>query len=83
MVIVILGYTGLIGNNILENLVKNKSFNLICVGRSIKNKPYLNSKIKYYRWDFNTFKKSKLSFLKKVDIIQQKTFFPFLFCSKN
>lgn len=69
MVIVILGYTGLIGNNILENLVKNKSFNLICVGRSIKHKPYLNSKIKYCRWDFNTFEKSKLSYLKKADII--------------
>ena len=69
MVIVILGYTGLIGNKILENLIKNKSFNLICVGRSIKNKPHINSKIKYYKWDFNTFKYSNLSFLKKANII--------------
>jgi nucleoside-diphosphate-sugar epimerase len=69
MVIVILGYKGLIGNNILENLIKNKSFNLICVGRSIKNKPYISSNIKYYRWDFNTFKKSNLTFLKKANII--------------
>lgn len=69
MRIIILGYTGLIGNNILDNLVKNKSFNLICVGRNIKNKPYINPKIQYYKWDFNTFKKSNLLFLKKADII--------------
>jgi len=69
MIIVILGYTGLIGNNILDNLVKNKSFNLICVGRNIKNKPYKNPKIQYYKWNFNTFKKSNLLFLKKADII--------------
>ena len=69
MVIVILGYTGLIGNNILENLIKNKSFNLICVGRSIKKKPFNNSQIKYLRWNFNKFKKSDLSFLNKADII--------------
>ena len=69
MVIVILGYTGLIGNNILENLIKNKSFNLICVGRNIKDKPYTNSKIKYYKWDFKKFKNSNLSFLKKANII--------------
>lgn len=69
MRIIILGYTGLIGNNILDNLVKNKSFNLICVGRNIKNKPYKNPKIQYYKWDFNTFKKSNLIFLKKADIV--------------
>ena len=38
MKIVILGYAGLIGNSILENLAKNTSFNLICVGRNIKNR---------------------------------------------
>ena len=69
MVIVILGYTGLIGNNILDNLIKNKSLNIICVGRNIKNKPYKNSKIQYRKWDFNTFKKSNVLFLKKADII--------------
>ena len=36
MVIVILGYTGLVGSNILNNLVKNHSCKLICVGKSIK-----------------------------------------------
>ncbi len=69
MRIVILGYTGLIGNSILENLAKNTSFDLICVGRSVKNKPYQNSRIRYLKWDFNKFKKSNLLFLKKANII--------------
>jgi nucleoside-diphosphate-sugar epimerase len=69
MIIVILGYTGLIGNSILDNLAKNTSFNLICVGRSIKNRPHINPKIKYFKWDYTTFKKSNLSFLKKANVI--------------
>lgn len=69
MVIVILGYTGSIGANILDNLVKNNSFKLICVGRNIKKKPHINSKIKYCRWDFKSFNKSNLLFLKKANII--------------
>ena len=36
MVIVILGYSGFIGSNILNNLVKHNSFKLICVGKNIK-----------------------------------------------
>ncbi len=69
MKIVILGYSGLIGNNILENLSKKTSFNLTCVGRNIKKKPFRNSRIKYYKWDFETFKKKNLLFLKQADII--------------
>ena len=38
MKIVILGYTGLIGNSILDQLSKNKSLDIICVGRKIKKK---------------------------------------------
>ena len=69
MKIVILGYAGLIGNSILENLAKNTSFNLICVGRNIKNRPYIHKRIKYFKWDFITFKKSNLLFLEKTNII--------------
>ena len=69
MNIVILGYTGLIGSNILRYLSKDKSFNLICVGKKIKKKPYLNPKIKYLKWDYNTFEDSELSFLKNANII--------------
>ena len=38
MRIIILGYTGLIGSSILENLANNSSVDLVCVGRDIKNK---------------------------------------------
>ena len=69
MRIIILGYTGLIGSNILENLANNSSFNLVCVGRDIKNKLYRGERIKYFKWDFITFKEKKLSFLKKANII--------------
>jgi nucleoside-diphosphate-sugar epimerase len=69
MRIIILGYTGLIGNNIFKYLFKNTSSNLICVGRNVKNKPYKNSRIKYFKWDFNSFKKQDLVFLKKANII--------------
>lgn len=69
MNIVILGYTGLIGNNILENLFKKSDFNLICVGRDIEKKPYRSLRIKYYKWDFKTFKKSNLLFFKKANFI--------------
>jgi nucleoside-diphosphate-sugar epimerase len=69
MRIIILGYTGLIGNSIFKNLVKNTSSNLVCVGRNIKDKPYLNRRIKYLKWNFNSFKKHNLYFLKKADII--------------
>jgi len=69
MKIIILGYTGLIGSSILESLANNSSFDLVCVGRNIKNKLYRGEKIKYFKWDFITFKEKKLPFLKKGDII--------------
>ena len=69
MRIIILGYTGLIGSNILENLANNSSFNLVCVGRDIKNQLYRGERIKYFKWDFITFKEKNLSFLKKANII--------------
>ena len=69
MRIIILGYTGLIGSSILENLANNSSLDLICVGRNIKNKLYQGNRIKYFKWDFITFKEKKLPFLKKANII--------------
>ena len=69
MRIIILGYTGLIGSSILENLAKNSSLDLVCVGRNIKNKLFRGERIKYFKWDFITFKEKKLSFLKKANII--------------
>ena len=38
MKIIILGYTGLIGKNILEYLAEDKSLYLVCVARNIDNK---------------------------------------------
>ena len=69
MKIVILGYTGLIGKNILKILKKKTIFNLICVGRDIEYKPYASSRIEYIEWNFTSFNKSKLLFLKDVNII--------------
>ena len=69
MKIVILGYTGSIGKSILEKLARNKSFEIACVGRDIANKFNKNKRIKYFRWDFNSFEKSNLLFLKKADVI--------------
>lgn len=69
MRIVILGYTGLIGKSVLKHLANFTSSYLICVGRSIRNKPYRNSKIRYLRWDFRSFEKPNLLFLKKTDVI--------------
>lgn len=69
MKIVILGYTGLIGSYVLENIIKKTSHQIICVGRKIENKPYKNSRIKYVKWNFNTFQKQSLFFLKKSDAI--------------
>ena len=69
MRIIILGYTGLIGHSILENLANNSSFDLVCVGRNIRNKLYRGERIKYFKWDFITFKEKNLSFLKKANII--------------
>ncbi len=69
MNIVILGYTGLIGETIVENLLKNTNFNLTCVGRSNIKKVYKSNRIRYYKWDFVSFKKSELSFLNKANFI--------------
>ena len=69
MRIIILGYTGLIGSSILENLANNPSLDLVCVGRNIKNKLYRGERIKYFKWDFITFKEKNLSFLKKANVI--------------
>ncbi len=69
MKIVILGYTGLIGKNILEYLAKDKSLYIACVGRNINNKPFTSSKIKYFRWDFNSFNKSDIFFLNQADVV--------------
>jgi len=73
MKIILLGYNGLIGSYILRELAKhlkkNNNFNLICVGRNIKNQPFKNKNIKYKEWNFLTFNKSKLYFLEKENII--------------
>ena len=69
MKIIILGYNGLIGHSILKNLNKYNSLDIICVGRNIQNKPYTNSRVRYFKWNFITFKKSDLLFLQKADII--------------
>jgi nucleoside-diphosphate-sugar epimerase len=73
MNIILLGYNGLIGSHILESLdqqlAKSYNFKIICVGRKIRNKPFISRKIRYVKWNFLNFSKSKLSFLKKKNII--------------
>lgn len=69
MKIIILGYSGLIGKNILKYLSKNTFFELVCVGRDAHSKPIVNQRIKYIKWDFKSFTNSNLSFLKKTNIV--------------
>ena len=73
MTIILLGYRGLIGSYVLEELAKQlkRGYNLdiICVGRNIRIQPIKNKKIKYVKWNFVQFTKSKLFFLKKKNII--------------
>jgi len=73
MRVVLLGYNGLLGSHILNQLIshinKNYQFDLICVGRNIRNHPFKNIKVKYIKWDFLSFTKTKLSFLNKENII--------------
>ena len=73
MKIILLGYSGLIGSHILEELAeyleKKPKFDLVCVGRCIKKQPFKNKKIKYIKWNFLEFTKSKLFFLEKENII--------------
>ena len=48
MTIVLLGYNGLIGDNILKELNveirKGLNLDIVCVGRDIKNQPIKNKK---------------------------------------
>ena len=73
MTIILLGYRGLIGSYVLEELAEQlkRGYNLdiICVGRNISIQPIKNKKIKYVKWNFVEFTKSKLFFLKKKNII--------------
>ena len=73
MNIILLGYNGLIGNYILKDLVqqlkKIHNFQIICVGRNIKNRPFKNKKIRYLKWDFLNFSKSKIFFFSKKNIL--------------
>jgi nucleoside-diphosphate-sugar epimerase len=73
MKVILLGYSGFIGSYILKELAKhlkkNVKLNLICVGRNTISQPFQNKKIKYIKWDFVDFTKSKLFFLKKENII--------------
>ena len=54
MNIILLGYNGLIGSYVLEDLAQQlkKGYNLkiVCVGRNIKNKPFKNRKIRYLKY---------------------------------
>ena len=69
MRVVILGYSGLIGHSILKYLLKNTSFNLICVGRNIEKISSYNSRIEYFKWNFSSFTKRNLIFLENADIL--------------
>ena len=73
MNIILLGYNGLIGSYILKDLVKQlkkiHNCKIICVGRKIKNKPFKNKKIRYVKWDFLNFSKSKIFFFSKKNIL--------------
>ena len=73
MNIILLGYNGLIGSYILKDLVKQlkkiHNCKIICVGRKIKNKPFKNKKIRYVKWDFLNFSKSKILFFSKKNIL--------------
>ena len=69
MKIIILGYTGVIGTSILKRLAKDSSLSIICVGRTNRNFLTKNKKIKFYKWDYNSFENSKLFFLKQANIV--------------
>ena len=73
MNIILLGYNGLIGNYILKDLVQHlkkiHNFKITCVGRNIKNKPFKNKKIRYVKWNFLNFSKSKIFFFSKKNIL--------------
>jgi len=73
MNIILLGYNGFIGTHILNNLaqkLKNThDFKVVCVGRKIKDKPFINKRIRYVKWNFRDFSKSHLFFFGKKNII--------------
>jgi len=69
MKIVILGYSGSIGTSLLKYLLKYNSFDLVCVGRDVKKYNINSVKLKYIKWDFNSFTKSSLHFLEDANII--------------
>ena len=73
MNIILLGYNGLIGRSILNELFKyykkKSNFKLTCVGRNIEYKPYKFKKIEYIKWNFLKFQRSKLQFFRKKNII--------------
>ena len=73
MNIILLGYNGLIGSYILRDLVelvkKLPNVKITCVGRNNKNQPFKIKEIKYEKWDFLTFSKSKLFFFENENII--------------
>jgi nucleoside-diphosphate-sugar epimerase len=69
MNVVILGFTGTIGQYSLKYFIENTNFNLICVGRDLSQKLIKHNKIKYFKWDFINFQKSNLFFLKDADIV--------------
>ena len=73
MNIILLGYNGFLGSYILENLhqklAESYNFKIICIGRNIRNKPFINKKIRYEKWNFVNFSNLKLSFFKKKNIL--------------
>jgi nucleoside-diphosphate-sugar epimerase len=73
MNIILFGYNGLLGSNVLNDLAqqlkKKHNFKIICVGRNIKSKPFKNRKIRYVKWDFLNFSKTDLFFFEKKNII--------------
>ena len=70
MQVVILGYTGVLGKNILEHLFKKKkNLNFVCVGRKIESQNYKFSRVKYHHCDFSSSGKINLSFLDKANIV--------------
>ena len=69
MKVVILGYTSSIAHFILQELIKQNNFNIICVGRKISKKNFKHKRIQYIKWNFSDFSVEKLFFLKKADVI--------------
>lgn len=73
MNIILLGYNGLIGSYILKNLVEKvkelPDLKITCVSRNNKNQPFKIKQVKYEKWDYLTFSKSKLFFFENDNVI--------------